>query len=138
MHPSDILFHSSLISMQIGSNSEDYFLAQFTHTAPPSPARWRKSDTDTAWTLLVCGVAGRDTPMVPSRRQIQLYLITQKVPTIQDDDFLAPITYTVHSTTNTKVEEARNRGGGDSTGGWDRGWRGLLGDGGCGGVMGRG
>ena len=32
--------------------------------------------------------------MVPGRRQIQLFLTTQKVPSIPDDDFRAPTPYT--------------------------------------------
>ena len=66
MFHGDSMIHSSLslVSMQFDANAEEDLLAPFTtYTAPPSPARWRKSDTATVWTLLVFKeVAGRELP----------------------------------------------------------------------------
>ena len=134
MVPSEILIQQILITKKVPSTQDDDFLAPIPYTAPPW---WRKSETEVAGTQRVegIGVAGRDNPMVLSHCQTQQSLITKKVLSTQDDDFLAPILYST-----TMVEEVRNRGGGDSKGGWDRCWRVWLGGGGGegGGVRGRG
>ena len=89
-----IHFQCSLVSVQFCSNTEEDIRAPLPITAPPSPARWRMSDTYEVRTQHVCGVAGQKAPMVPSRCQTKSFLTTQKVPAIEDDDFLAPIPYT--------------------------------------------
>ena len=127
MLPSHCQTQQFLITEKVPSTQDDDFLAPIPYTAPPW---WRKSETEVAGTQQVDGiwVAGRDNPMVPSHCQTQQFLITKKVLSTQDDDFLAPILYST-----TMVEEVRNRGGGDSKGGWDRCWRVWLGGGGGGG-----
>ena len=91
MFPSDSLIQTSLINMRFDATSEEDSLAPFsTYIAPPSLARWRRSDTDTVQNRHLYGVAGRYTPMAPSHYQIRPYLTTHNVPDIPDDDFLAP------------------------------------------------
>ena len=94
MGPSDSLIQLSLFNTQFSANKEEELLAPLPKTAPPSPATWRRSDIVTVQNWHVSGVAGQDAAIVSSSCQIQQFLTTQKVPAIQDDDFLAPTPYT--------------------------------------------
>ena len=91
MGPSDSLIQHSLVNTQFSANTEEELLAPLFKTAPPSPATWRRSDIVTVQNWHVCGVAGQDAAIVSSSCQIQQFLTTQKVPAIQDDDFLVLI-----------------------------------------------
>ena len=80
-----------MLTKKVPSTQDDYFLDLIPYTAP----WWRKSETEVAGTRQVdgIGVAGGDNPMLPSHCQTQQFLITEKVPSTQDDDFLAPNLY---------------------------------------------